>query len=247
MTGLFAKNIILKRGGATLLADISLSFGQAGSVAIVGPNGAGKSMLMKVLAGIEAPTAGQVLFGDRPVPELSGAARVRAIGYLPQHFDPHWDLSVLDLVRLGIERAGDAVAGALDQSIEQYELTALRQRRWSTLSGGERARVLLAMVLATDPPVVLADEPGASLDIRHRLDAVRTLAHRGRDRLSIVVMHDLDLAFRLFERVVVIERGRVVADGPARDLIDAPVLDAVFGVRFERIVSGDGRILHAAP
>ena len=113
--------------------------------------------------------------------------------------------------------------------------------------GGERARVLLAMVLATDPPVVLADEPGASLDIRHRLDAVRTLAHRDRNRLSIVVMHDLDLAFRLFERVVIIERGHVVADGPARDLIDAPVLDAVFGVRFERIVSGDGRILYAAP
>jgi iron complex transport system ATP-binding protein len=191
MTGLSAKNIVLQRGGATLLADLSLSFPPAGSVAIVGPNGAGKSMLMKVLAGIEAPTAGQVLLGGRPVPELSAGARARAIGYLPQHFEPHWDLSVLDLVRLGVERAGDAVAGVLDRSIEQYELTALRQRRWSTLSGGERGRVLLAMVLATNPPVLLADEPSASLDIRHRLDAVRTLAHYGRDRLSIVVMHDL--------------------------------------------------------
>jgi iron complex transport system ATP-binding protein len=245
MTGLSAKNIVLQRGGATLLADLSLSFPPAGSVAIVGPNGAGKSMLMKVLAGIEAPTAGQVLLGGRPVPELSAGARARAIGYLPQHFEPHWDLSVLDLVRLGVERAGDAVAGVLDRSIEQYELTALRQRRWSTLSGGERGRVLLAMVLATNPPVLLADEPSASLDIRHRLDAVRTLAHYGRDRLSIVVMHDLDLAFRLFERVVVMERGHVAADGSARDLIDTPVLDAVFGVRFERLVLGDGRILHA--
>jgi iron complex transport system ATP-binding protein len=245
MTGLSAKNIVLQRGGATLLADLSLSFPPAGSVAIVGPNGAGKSMLMKVLAGIEAPTAGQVLLGGRPVPELSVAARARAIGYLPQHFEPHWDLSVLDLVRLGVERAGDAVAGVLDRSIEQYELTALRQRRWSTLSGGERGRVLLAMVLATNPPVLLADEPSASLDIRHRLDAVRTLAHYGRDRLSIVVMHDLDLAFRLFERVVVMERGHVAADGSARDLIDTPALDAVFGVRFERVVLGDGRILHA--
>jgi iron complex transport system ATP-binding protein len=245
MTGLSAKNIVLQRGGATLLADLSLSFPPAGSVAIVGPNGAGKSMLMKVLAGIEAPTAGQVLLGGRPVPELSAGARARAIGYLPQHFEPHWDLSVLDLVRLGVERAGDAVAGVLDRSIEQYELTALRQRRWSTLSGGERGRVLLAMVLATNPPVLLADEPSASLDIRHRLDAVRTLAHYGRDRLSIVVMHDLDLAFRLFERVVVMERGHVAADGSARDLIDTPALDAVFGVRFERVVLGDGRILHA--
>ena len=82
MTGLAAKNIVLRRGGAVLLADLSLSFGPTGSVAIVGPNGAGKSMLMKVLAGIEAPTAGQVMLGSRPVPELSSAARARTIGYL---------------------------------------------------------------------------------------------------------------------------------------------------------------------
>jgi ABC-type cobalamin/Fe3+-siderophores transport system ATPase subunit len=247
MTDLAAKNIVLQRGSAALLADVSLSFGATGAVAIIGPNGAGKSMMMKVLAGIETPTAGQVSLDGKDLASLSTAARAQAIGYLPQQFEPHWDLPVLDLVRLGVERTGRPADAGFDTILAQYELTALRARLWSTLSGGERARVLLAMVLATDPPVLLADEPGASLDIRHRLDAVRTLAHRGRDRLSIVVMHDLDLAFRLFGRVVIIERGRVAADGPARELIDAPVLDAVFGVRFERIVSGGGRILHAAP
>ena len=82
--------------------------------------------------------------------------------------------------------------------------------------------MLLATVLVVDPPVLLADEPAASLDIRHRLDVIRALARRGGDRLSVVVVHDLDLAFSFFERVVVLDRGRVVADGPAKSLIDDP-------------------------
>src|SRR5262249_11260024 len=124
------------------------------------------------------------------------------------------------------------------------ELSTLRGRRWSTLSGGERARVLLAMVLVVDPPVLLADEPGASLDIRHRLDVVQALVRR-KDRLSIVVMHDLDLAFRFFERVIVLDRGRVIADEPARTLFDDARLDAAFGVKFERLTTSDGVLLHA--
>ncbi len=100
------------------------------------------------------------------------------IGYLPQHFEPHWNLSVAELVQLGAERAqhlkGDAVATAMTA----FELVALQHRRWSTLSGGERARVLLAMVLVVEPPALLADEPGASLDIRHRIGVVQALVRR---------------------------------------------------------------------
>jgi iron complex transport system ATP-binding protein len=113
------------------------------------------------------------------------------------------------------------------------------------LSGGEQARVLLAMVLVTDPPLLLADEPAASLDIRHRLDIVHRLAHRGADRLSIVVVHDLELAFAFFDRVVLLERGRVAADAAPSDLIGDPVLDRVFGVRFQRVSTADGPLLHA--
>jgi ABC-type cobalamin/Fe3+-siderophores transport system ATPase subunit len=194
MTVLSADGLSLRRGGASLLAGISLSLGPTGSVAVVGPNGAGKSMLLKVLAGILAPTGGQVRIGDQDLSRISGAARARQIGYLPQHFEPHWDLTVADLVRLGAERAGNPTKGVVEEITARFELTALCGRRWSTLSGGERARVLLAMVLAVDPPALLADEPAASLDIRHRIDVVRSLVQRGTDRLSVVVMHDLDLA-----------------------------------------------------
>jgi iron complex transport system ATP-binding protein len=245
MTSLVADSLVLRRGGATLLDGLSLSLGATGSVAIIGPNGAGKSTLLKVLAGIDRPLSGKVRVGDRDLASLSSAARARTIGFLPQYFDPHWDLTVRELVRLGAERSDRLTVDAVDRIVDTFELGGLGQRRWSTLSGGERARVLLAAVLVVDPPVLLADEPAASLDIRHRLDVIGTLTRRGVDRLSVVVVHDLDLAFRFFERVIVMDRGRIVADAPAADLIDDPRLDSVFKVRFERLMTPDGPLLRA--
>jgi ABC-type cobalamin/Fe3+-siderophores transport system ATPase subunit len=243
MTSITANELTLRRGGATLLAGISLALGPTGSVAVVGPNGAGKSMLLKTLAGIEAPTSGHVHIGGTDLARLAGADRARIIGYLPQQFEPHWDLCVGDLVRLGAERMVGDVRGAVEQAIESFELAGLRRRRWSTLSGGERARVLLAMVLAVDPPALLADEPAASLDIRHRIDVVQALVRRATDRLSVVVMHDLDLAFRFFDRVVVMDRGCVVADGRALQIFRDTRLDAAFGVSFERLDTPQHRLL----
>jgi len=245
MSAVAAEKLTVRRGDAMLLRDLSLSFDATGSVAIIGPNGAGKSTLLKVLAGIEAPTAGQVRLGRRILAELTASVRARSIGFLPQHFEPHWDLGVAELLEIGAGRVGSLPVGALEKATAAFELGGLEKRRWSTLSGGERARVLLAMVLVVDPPVLLADEPAASLDIRHRLDVVQALAARGRDRLSVVVVHDLDLAFSSFERVVLLAKGEVVADQPAARLIGDPRLDEVFGVRFERLRTGAGWHLSA--
>ena len=245
-----AERLVVRRGSATLLDGLSLASDATGSIAVIGPNGAGKSTLLKVLAGIERPSGGKVRIDGRELTALSGAERARTIGFLPQYFEPHWDLSVAELVRLGAERAGRTSAGPRDNDAVQriattFELAGLEHRRWSTLSGGERARVLLATVLVVDPPLLLADEPAAALDIRHRLDVIAALAHRGRERLSIVVVHDLDLAFRFFDRVLLLDHGRVVADGPAAALIDDPRLDATFGVRFERLRTAGGVLLRA--
>lgn len=245
MTDLVASDLVVKRGAATLLDRLSLSLASPGAVALIGPNGAGKSTLLKILAGIEAPDSGTVRVGDRGLASLPHAVRAATIGYLPQYFDPHWDLTVADLVQLGAERGAQRRSGAIEAARETFELAALWRRRWSTLSGGERGRALLAMVLVVDPPILLADEPAAALDIRHRLDVIRTLSHRGGERLSIVVVHDLDLAFRFFDRVVVVDRGRIVADAPAEELIANPLLDKVFSVRFERLHTADGWLLRA--
>jgi iron complex transport system ATP-binding protein len=245
MSLLAAENLRVARGKSTLIRDLSLTFDATESVAIIGPNGAGKSTLLKALAGTEAPTDGQVRLGRRNLAELPAAERAQEIGYLPQHFEPHWDLSVAELLEVGAGRAQSLPANALEKVTAAFELGGLERRRWSTLSGGERARVLLAMVLVVDPPVLLADEPAASLDIRHRLDLLRVLADRGEERLSVVVVHDLDLAFSFFDRVVVLARGELIADEPAERLVSDPRLDDAFGVRFERLRAGEGWHLRA--
>lgn len=238
MSALAARSLVIRRNGATLIDDVSLSLGPCGSMAVIGPNGAGKSTLLRTLAGIEMPTSGQVRLDGRDLGALAGAERARTIGFLPQTFEPHWDLSVADLLELGAARGGALPAGAIERAKRSFELLGLEKRRWSTLSGGERARVLLATVLVVDPPVLIADEPSAALDIRHRLDAIRALAERGLERLSVVVVHDLELAFRFFDRVVLLAKGKIVADGPADRLIHDLRLDDVFGVRFERLKVG---------
>lgn len=246
MTPLSVHDLVVRRGGARLIDGLSLDLGATGSVALIGPNGAGKTTLLRCLAGLERPDAGAVRLGDRDVVRLPKLDRARHIGFLPQHFEPHWDLAVAELVALGAERTGRPRAGAVEAMVAQFELEPLRRRRWSTLSGGERARVLLAAVLVTDPPILLADEPAAALDIRHRLEVVRALAERGRRRLSVVAVHDLDLAFRFFERVIVLVAGKVAAEGPAAALFDDPRLDEAFGVRFERLRTAGGGMLRAS-
>ena len=246
MTAIAAANLQVTRGTATLIENLSVAFAERGSVALIGPNGAGKSTLLKILAGLEVPQTGSVHIGTRELADLPKAVRARMIGFLPQHFEPHWDLSVGDLVRLGAARNPGLSVDAVTTTLARFDLDGLERRRWSTLSGGECARVLLAMVLVADPPVLLADEPAAALDIRHRLDVIQALAERGRDRLSVVVVHDLDLAFRFFERVIVMVKGMVAADAPAAELIGDARLDAAFGVRFERIRTAEGWSLQAS-
>ena len=244
MSGLTVENLTLVRNGGALLDSVSLQFAARGSVAIVGPNGAGKSSLLKIMASVLPPTSGRVSVAATDIRQLSGAQRARLIGYVPQQFEPHWDFSVAELVHLGLFRARRAETMSVGDVLGRFELAALRERRWASLSGGERGRVLMAMVQSTEPAILLADEPGASLDIQHRMQLARALAHYGRDRLAVVVMHDLDLAFRFFERVIVMDRGRIVADGAAAELFSQPLLDETFGVRFERLRSAHVQSLY---
>ena len=245
MTALEARDLTFARGRRNLVDRLSLDLGTTGSVALVGPNGAGKSTVLRLLAGLDRPDSGAILLDGAELSSLPAAARSRRVGYLPQHFEPHWDLTAGQLVELGAHRQEGLGGDAIRRVLAAHALDDLAKRRWSTLSGGERARVLLAMVLVADPLVLLADEPAAALDIRHRLDVAALLAARGKDRLSVVVVHDLDLAFRFFDRVVVMHQGKVAADGPAGELLHDARLDAAFGVRFERIATAAGYSLVA--
>jgi iron complex transport system ATP-binding protein len=231
-----AQALTLRRRGRSVLDAVSLQLPAHGAVALVGPNGAGKSSLLSLLAGLQRPESGSVQLDGQDIHALSVAERARRVGYMPQRFAPHWDLTLAELMHMRLAGKGDAQDVLAGAGLQDFT-----RRRWSTLSGGEQARALLATVLATDPPVLLADEPGAALDVRHRL----ALARRGRERLVLVVMHDLDLALAHFGRVIVLDHGHIALDGAPAELLHAPGLDAVFGVDFERIHAPPETLLRA--
>jgi ABC-type cobalamin/Fe3+-siderophores transport system ATPase subunit len=232
MTGIECRSIRVEAGGRRLLDDVSLSFARGTLTGLVGPNGAGKSTLLRVLAGYRRPDAGQVLWQGRDLAEWAAAERGAAGGYLPQQLEPAWNYSVEEIVALGASRA--SASRPIANLIAEHGLKDLAGRRWSALSGGERARTMLAATVAPRPGIILADEPGASLDIRHRLDLAHRLRSLAETAVVVVIMHDLDLAARFCDRIVLLDAGRVVADGDAGAVVADPQFERAFHIRLQR-------------
>lgn len=219
-------------GKAALLDGVELTFAAPALVGILGPNGAGKSTLLRLLAGYRRPDRGAVLWNGRALADWSAPERGATCGYLPQQFEPAWNYAVEEVVALGRDRR-PGLRVPIGTILRQNDLDSLATRRWSQLSGGERARTMLAATLATAPPLVLADEPGASLDMRHRLALLERLKAYAGTALAIVVMHDIDLALRFCDRLILLDRGRVAADGPADSLLATPAFEAAFRLRLQ--------------
>lgn len=202
--------------------------------AICGPNGAGKSTLLACLAGLHAPTEGVALLDGHPVAALPPLTRARAIGFLPQDGVVAWDVTVETLVRLGRlpHRAGpEADAAAARAAMAALDLEGFAARPVSALSGGERARALLARVLAGEPRWILADEPLASLDLAHQLALLarfRILAAGGAG--VVLVLHDLAQAMNQADRVLILDQGRLVADGPPETTLTPAMIGEVWGL-----------------
>ena len=227
-------------GGRSVLDDVSVTFEPGALVGLLGPNGAGKSTFIRTMAGLVAPHHGVVTLDGRTTREIPHDAWTRMVGYVPQHFAPAWDFTVQEIVDMGARRSAVS-ADRYGAVVRDLELTPVLQRPWSRLSGGERARVLMAAVIVADRKIVLADEPAAGLDIRHRFDLLERLRAGVADRILVVVMHDLELAARYCDRLVVLDRVHVALDGPTADVLADPALDAVFGVAFHRVASPPNR------
>lgn len=226
------KDVRVTLGGRRVLDGIDARF-EAGRIAVVlGPNGAGKSSLLRAAAGLVA-AAGAVELDGAVVAAMPPRDRARAIGYLPQDHAVHWDLTARDLVALGrmphrSPFASDSAADtdAIVRAMAATDTADLGERRVLTLSGGERARVLLARVLAGEPRWLLADEPLASLDPAHQLDLLDRLRAAADAGMGVVlVLHDLAQAARVADDVLVLADGRVAA----RDLSPGTIAQ-VFGV-----------------
>ena len=207
--------------------------------AICGPNGAGKSTLLAALAGLLGPTGGTVTLDARPLADWSTRQRAQALGYLPQTAEIAWDIDVATLAGLGRlpwRTSASEDAAAVAATLAMLDLDHLAARPVSQLSGGERARALLARVLAGQPRWILADEPLASLDHAHQaalLDRFRTLAGPvdGRGIGVLLVLHDLARARNRADRVLVLENGRLVADGAPGEALSEAVIAQIWGVQ----------------
>uniref|UniRef100_B0SYC0 ABC transporter related n=1 Tax=Caulobacter sp. (strain K31) TaxID=366602 RepID=B0SYC0_CAUSK len=235
---LVADTLGVAMGGRAVLDKVSARFRPGEVTAIVGPNGAGKSTLLACLAGLRRPDAGQVALGETPILSLPHRERARRIGFLPQTPEVAWAVDVETLVGLGrIAHSGARGLSQTDHAAVQAALvrtrmTGLATRDVTTLSGGERARALLARVLAGEPSWLLADEPLAGLDPGHQLDAVDLLRAFASENGHGVVMtlHDLGVALRLADRVLVLQGGGLIADAAPLEALTPAVLAQAYGV-----------------
>ncbi len=239
MTLLTADAVSVSLGGGQVLAGVDLGVAAGEVVGLIGPNGAGKTTLLRAVAGLLPLDAGEIRIDGRPVSRIDGRTRGRLLAYLPQGGAPQWAVSVETLVMLGrLPHRGpwrgpsaadrDAVARALDAC----DLAAVRQRPVTRLSGGERARVLLARALAGEPRLLLADEPVAGLDPAHQLDVMATLRARAAAGTGVVVvMHDLTLAARYCDRLVLLDAGRTVAQDVPAAVLTPDMLARCYGIR----------------
>jgi iron complex transport system ATP-binding protein len=206
--------------------------------AIVGPNGAGKTTLLRTLSGLLPPAAGVVMLAGRPLGDWAPPMRARTIAYLPQERIVHWALSARAVVALGRlphqpVGAGESLAdaAAIEAALAAMDVTHLATRPVLDMSGGERARVLIARALAQEASALIADEPAAGLDPAHQLTLFAHFARLASlGRTVVVALHDLSLAARFCHRIVLLHEGRSVAAGAAHDVLSSEHLAAVYGI-----------------
>jgi len=239
---LTAQGLSVTLSGRAVLHDVSLALPSGRLVALVGPNGAGKTTLLRALAGL-VPSEGTVHVGGDALSALSLRERARRFGYLPQGHMVHWPLPARDIVALGRyphgatdpARLTPADAEAVARAMRIADVVDFAERPVTELSGGERSRVALARVLAVEAPVILADEPTSSLDPRHQIDVLKTLRlATGKGALVIVVTHDLGLAARFADTILVLSDGRLVSQGAPMEALSEQIMADVFRIRAYR-------------
>jgi iron complex transport system ATP-binding protein len=226
-------------GGEEVLRGVSLRVEAGRCHGLIGPNGAGKSTILRLAAGLLQPGSGSIAFGGCPLTGMTGIEIARQIGWVPQEIDTAFPFTAGEIVLMGryphvgafgLETDHDRAVAA--RCLADHGLDRLAGRPFTTLSGGEKRRVLIASALAQEPRVLLLDEPTAGLDLTAQGALARTLDRLARKGLGILlVSHDLNLAARLCDRVALLDAGTIVAEGRPTEVFTANRLSALFGSR----------------
>jgi len=250
-----AEKLTVRFGAATILDRVGLDLRPGEVVGLIGPNGAGKTTLLRVLADLVSASAGEVRYDGKPRGELGRAALARRLSFLAQGGEVYWPLRVDHIVALGRLPHRQPFAGmnandhaAIERAMIAADIKHLRHRTSATLSGGERMRVLLARALAVESEMLLADEPVAALDPLHQLRIMELLQSTGRKGAGVVVvLHDLTLATRFCDRIVLLAGGRILLDGAPSELTDDLIADAYGVAAFRGEHAGQPFVLPWAP
>jgi iron complex transport system ATP-binding protein len=243
-----AEHVTVELGARRAVDDVDLTVPAGELLALVGPNGAGKSTLLSALAGERHPDAGAVFIDDRPVDALEPLELARIRSVLTQDNAVSFPFRVAEVVEMGRSPwartpAREFDGTAIREALERTDVAHLTERRFTELSGGERARVSLARVLAQDTPVVLLDEPTAALDLRHQEDVLRIARDLAREgRTVVVVLHDLSLAGAYADRVALLDVGRLRALGTPLEVLTEQLIAEVYRLPVEVLVR-EGRPL----
>jgi iron complex transport system ATP-binding protein len=245
--------LVLRRGGRALLEGVDISVPAGELTVVLGPNGAGKSSLLALLSGAVRPTTGEVTVAGRPLRSIPPALLARHRAVLRQNVELSFELTAREVVELGRSPHRGFSSPARDRTVvgaamQRTDVLHLADRIFPTLSGGERQRVQIARVLAQldigggdlSGRLLLLDEPNTGLDLRHQLEMLELARELARQGCAVLaVLHDLGLAARYADRVVILHRGRVAGLGPPADALTAEVVGAVFGLHLSWV--GDGR------
>ncbi|MFJ3585299.1 ABC transporter ATP-binding protein [Streptomyces sp. NPDC090127] len=222
------------------LIDADLTARPGETIGLVGPNGSGKTTLLRCVYGTLAPTGGSILLDGADLSALGPKARARRIATVPQDGATEFELTVHELVALGRSPhkrfwEGDTAADRTlaEAALARVGIAELAHRPYPTLSGGERQRALVARALVQDPALLVLDEPTNHLDIRYQLEVLRLVRDLG--TTNLLALHDLNLAAAYCDRIYVLERGRVVTEGPPADVLTPRLLRTVYGVEAEVI------------
>ena len=235
---LSARGLSVRYAGAPrrALDDVTFDAVPGQLLAVTGPNGSGKTTLLRALLGLVRPESGTALVGERTVEMWGREALARIVGVVPQREETVFPLRVSEMVMLGryarlgpLAAAGAADRDAVTRALERCDATELADRRVDELSGGEWQRVRVARAIAQEPRVLILDEPTASLDVRHEMELFELVRELVDDGLTgVVITHELNLAARFADRMLLLDQGRVVLAGTPAEVLDREVLGRVF-------------------